>query len=70
MRPHIWAKPTALVRSRPENGADFILVAANPLDDVRNAAQVRGVFTHAKWHSDTELEARLAQVKEHSVSDQ
>jgi imidazolonepropionase-like amidohydrolase len=50
--------------------ADFILVAANPLDDVGNAAQVRGVFTHAKWHSGTELEARLAQVKEHSVSDQ
>ena len=49
--------------------ADFILVAANPLDDVRNTEQVRGVFTHEKWHSGTELEARLAQVKEHSVGD-
>jgi len=46
------------------------LQTANPLDDIRNAAQVRGVFTHAKWHSGTEFEARLAQVKEHSVSDQ
>ena len=50
--------------------ADIILVAANPLDNVRNAARVRGVFTHAKWHSATELEARMAQVKEHPVSDQ
>jgi imidazolonepropionase-like amidohydrolase len=50
--------------------ADFILVAENPLDDVRNAAQVRGVYTHSKWHSGTELEARLAQVKEHSKIDQ
>jgi hypothetical protein len=49
--------------------ADFILVAENPLDDVRNAAQVRGVYTHSKWHSGTELEARLAQVKEHSKID-
>jgi hypothetical protein len=43
--------------------ADFVLVASNPLDDVRNAAQVRGVFTHSKWYSSTELEARMAQVK-------
>lgn len=49
--------------------ADFILVAANPLADVGNAAQVRGVFTHSKWHSGPELEARLAQVKAHSVSE-
>jgi imidazolonepropionase-like amidohydrolase len=50
--------------------ADFILMAANPLDDIGNAAQVRGVFTHAKWHSATELEARMMGVKEHPVSDQ
>ena len=48
--------------------ADFTLVAANPLDDVRNAARVRGVFTHAKWHSATELKARMVAVKEHPVS--
>ena len=50
--------------------ADFVLLATNPLDDVSNATQVRGVFTHATWHSATELEARMARVKEHSVGDQ
>jgi imidazolonepropionase-like amidohydrolase len=43
--------------------ADFTLVAANPLDDIRHAAKVRGVFSHAKWHSATELEARIAELK-------
>jgi imidazolonepropionase-like amidohydrolase len=50
--------------------ADFTLVAANPLDDIRNAARVLGVFTHAKWYSATELESRMVGVKEHPVSDQ
>jgi imidazolonepropionase-like amidohydrolase len=49
--------------------ADFTLVAANPLDDIKNAARVRGVFTHGKWISATELEARMVGVKEHPVSD-
>jgi hypothetical protein len=42
--------------------ADFILLGANPLDDIRNAADVRGVFTHGKWYSDEDLKTRLTTV--------
>jgi imidazolonepropionase-like amidohydrolase len=43
--------------------ADFILVAGDPLKNIRNAAAVRGVFAQGKWHSATDLEAMLAQVR-------
>jgi imidazolonepropionase-like amidohydrolase len=46
--------------------ADFILLGANPLDDIRNAADVRGVFTQAKWYSAEDLRTRLARVAKHS----
>jgi imidazolonepropionase-like amidohydrolase len=44
--------------------ADFILVAGNPLEDVRNAAAVRGVFSLGKWRSTHDLQAMLEQAKE------
>lgn len=43
--------------------ADFILVAGDPLEDVRNAAAVRGVFSHGEWRSASDLEALLAAAK-------
>jgi hypothetical protein len=48
--------------------ADFILLGANPLDNVRNAADVRGVFTHGKWHSAEDLKMRLSRVAKHAFT--
>jgi cytosine/adenosine deaminase-related metal-dependent hydrolase len=42
--------------------ADFILLGANPLVDIRNAADVRGVFTHGKLYSEEDLAMRLSRV--------
>jgi hypothetical protein len=46
--------------------ADFILLGANPLEDIRNAADVRGVFTHGKWYPAEDLRMRLSRVAEDS----
>jgi len=43
--------------------ADFVLVADNPLADIRNAANVSGVFSHGKWRSASDLEKLLAEAK-------
>ncbi len=48
--------------------ADFILVADNPLIDVRNASVVLGVFSHGNWYSETDLAALLAEAKALSAS--
>jgi len=48
--------------------ADFILLGANPLDDIQNAAGVRGVFTHGKWYSAEDLEMRLSRVAKNSFN--
>jgi hypothetical protein len=47
--------------------ADFILLGANPLDNIQNAADVRGVFTHGKWYSHEDLKMRLDRVAKDSV---
>lgn len=47
--------------------ADFILLGANPLVDIHNAADVRGVFTHGKWHSAQDLKMRLEAVENQSA---
>ena len=44
--------------------ADFILVADNPLSDIRNAAEVRGVFSHGQWRSASHLADLLVEAKE------
>jgi len=46
--------------------ADFILLGANPLNDIQSAADVRGVFTHGKWYSAEDLEMRLSRVAKNS----
>lgn len=43
--------------------ADFILVADNPLVDIGNAADVRGVFSHGKWRSSSDLAKKLLETK-------
>lgn len=48
--------------------ADFILLGANPLDNIQNAADVRGVFTHGKWHSSEDLKMRLERVAKDSAA--
>ncbi len=50
--------------------ADFILLGANPLEAIENAADVRGVFTHGKWHSSEDLQMRLSRVAQHSSASQ
>jgi imidazolonepropionase-like amidohydrolase len=50
--------------------ADFIVLGGNPLESIGNAADVRGVFTHGKWHSREDLQARLATVAQHSRNGQ
>lgn len=39
--------------------ADLILLDANPLDDIRNAARIHGVMLRGHWFSSIELRARL-----------
>ena len=46
--------------------ADFILLGANPLNDIQNAAEVSGVFTHGKWYSAEDLEMRRSRVAKNS----
>ena len=50
--------------------ADFILLGANPLEGIENSADVRGVFTHGKWHSSEDLQKRLSRVAQHSSASQ
>jgi hypothetical protein len=49
--------------------ADFILLEKNPLDNIKNAADVRGVFTHGRWHSPEDLKMRLSRVERDSSKD-
>ena len=43
--------------------ADFILVAANPLADMGNAADLSGVYSHGIWRSASDLAAILMEAK-------
>ena len=48
--------------------ADFILLGANPLDNIQNAGDVQGVFTHGKWYSPEDLKVRLDRVAKDSLA--
>ena len=39
--------------------ADLLLLTANPLDDVKNAAQRAGVVCHGCWFAEEDLKAEL-----------
>lgn len=51
---------------RPGELADLVLLDANPLDDIRNVAQITGVVTHGRWLSREEMDRRLAELVQHS----
>ena len=42
--------------------ANLVLLTANPLEDIGNAARRAGVMLHGRWHSEEELQARLAEI--------
>jgi imidazolonepropionase-like amidohydrolase len=43
--------------------ADFILLEANPLADIGNAADVSGVYSHGIWRSASDLATILMEAK-------
>jgi len=43
--------------------ADFILLDENPLADISRTKHVRGVFSHGKWRSETDLATLLDEAK-------
>ena len=43
--------------------ADFVLVARNPMEDIGNAADIRGVFSHGRWRSKTDIEQLRANAR-------
>ena len=43
--------------------ADLMLLSANPLSDISNAARIRGVFVRGKWYARTEIDAMRAAQK-------
>ena len=43
--------------------ADFVLLSANPLDDIKNTQQINGVFTHGNWLPKKRLGEMLEQAK-------
>lgn len=44
--------------------ADLLLLDANPLDDVANAARIGGVMVRGRWLATSELEAMLDGLKD------
>jgi imidazolonepropionase-like amidohydrolase len=44
--------------------ADFLLLEANPLTDIRNTTRRAGVMIRGVWHPQAEIEARLAGIAE------
>ncbi|MEZ4660129.1 MAG: amidohydrolase family protein [Caldilineaceae bacterium] len=46
----------------PGQRADLILLAANPLEDVRNVRQQVGVMVHGQWFSRAQIEMMLAEL--------
>jgi imidazolonepropionase-like amidohydrolase len=42
--------------------ADLVLVDANPLDDVANAAKRSGVMLNGRWIPESEIQMRLQQI--------
>ena len=48
----------------PGMRADLVLLDADPLADVRNAAKIAGVMVHGRWLPARELQAGLEQIAE------
>lgn len=43
--------------------ADFILLAKNPLLDIRHTQNITGVFSQGVWHSQSDLKQLLQEAK-------
>ncbi|MBC7835722.1 MAG: amidohydrolase family protein [Phycisphaerales bacterium] len=50
---------------KPGKAASFVLLTANPLDDIRNARKIHGVFHRGAYHDRAALDGLLAGVKDH-----
>jgi imidazolonepropionase-like amidohydrolase len=46
-----------------EKTASMVLVRGNPLEDIRNAREIDGVFLHGKYFSRQDLDALLLEAK-------
>jgi len=44
--------------------ASMVLVRANPLEDIKNAQQIEGVFLGGQYFSRTDLDRLLAEAKD------
>ena len=52
-------------RIAPGLAADLVLLGSNPLEDIRNTADVRGVMVGGRWLDADERARRLAAIAEH-----
>ncbi|HEY1470223.1 MAG TPA: amidohydrolase family protein, partial [Candidatus Acidoferrum sp.] len=43
--------------------ADLLLLEANPLKDVKNVSKRAGVMVNGRWHTEAELQQRLAALR-------
>ncbi|MDX1570009.1 MAG: amidohydrolase family protein [Xanthomonadales bacterium] len=48
----------------PGQAADLLLLAANPLEDIRNTRQVSGVMVAGRWYDAATIRAKLEEIKE------
>lgn len=62
------AKPETATLA-PHQKADLVLVDGDPLDDVANAAAIRGVMVHGKWLGEAEINALLAKAEAFAKGD-
>ena len=51
-------------RIAPGLAADLVLLGGNPLEDIRNTADIRGVMLRGRWLDASEREAGLAEIGE------
>jgi len=52
----------------PGKIADLVLLDANPLDDIRNAAKIRAVIADGRYFSRADLDEMLAHIQEYASS--
>lgn len=60
------AKPFGVIG--PGQQADMILVEGNPLEDINNVSNIRGVMVRGKWLPEAELKAQREKIAENYVT--
>ncbi|MCB0279229.1 MAG: amidohydrolase family protein [Calditrichaeota bacterium] len=58
-----FEKEDELGRIKEDYIADFILLNANPLDNIRHTEQIYGVYSNKRFYSRSDLDALLNQIK-------